>query len=148
MDKLVALRQARLFDMLSPSELDAVAELSKPCRFGAGEVIFQEGEAGDSLFVISSGEVDVLRLDENGKEKLLATLSAPEIFGEMSLIDKEARSATVRARGECTALRLTAENFNSFRKNSRDGFTFVIMNIARLLSGRLRETNAKLAARI
>jgi CRP/FNR family cyclic AMP-dependent transcriptional regulator len=147
MEKGEILRQARLFDMLSPAELEAIAELSKPCRFRAGEVIFQEGDAGDCLYVIGSGEVEVIVQDSAGAPKSLALLSAPEVFGEMSLIDKEARSATIRAHSDTSALKLTAENFNTFRSFSRDGFTFVIMNIARVLSRRLRETNGRLVTR-
>ncbi|HME90920.1 MAG TPA: cyclic nucleotide-binding domain-containing protein, partial [Myxococcaceae bacterium] len=63
-----------------------------------------------------------------------------------SLIDKEYRSATVRARTDAELLHLTAENLATFRKRHRDGFTFVVINIARVLSARLREANAKLAA--
>jgi CRP/FNR family cyclic AMP-dependent transcriptional regulator len=55
MDKTEILRQARLFEMLSPSELELLAELSKSCRFAAGEAIFEEGEAGDSLYLLVSG---------------------------------------------------------------------------------------------
>jgi CRP-like cAMP-binding protein len=62
----------------------------------------------------------------------------------MALIDREARSATVRSLAETTTLQLTAENFTAFRKHSRDGFTFVVINIARVLSGRLREADVRL----
>ena len=103
---------------------------------------------GASLFVLASGEVEVVRTAASGAGRVLAVLGAPAAFGEMSLIDREQRSATVRARGECVALQLTAENFAAFRKHSRDGFTLVVVNIARLLSSRLRETNARLAERL
>ena len=79
---------------------------------------------------------------------MIAVLTAPQFFGEMSLIDKEYRSATVRARSETEVLHLTAENLTTFRKQHRDGFTFVVINIARVLSGRLREANTRLAARL
>jgi CRP-like cAMP-binding protein len=147
-DKAKVLRQSPLFELLSSAELDVLAELSKPHRHPPGEAIFVEGEVGASLCVLASGEVDVLRRAAGGTEKLLATLAAPAAFGEMALIDREQRSATVRARTECVVLQLTAENFATFRKHSRDGFTLVVVNIARLLSGRLRETNARLAERL
>jgi CRP-like cAMP-binding protein len=87
----------------------------------------------------------VLARREGAKERLLAVLGAPAAFGEMALIDREVRSATVRARNECVALQLTAENFTAFRKRSRDGFTLFLVNVARVLSHRLREANQKLA---
>ncbi len=139
MQKLETLQRSPLFEMLSQPELLLLAELSRERKFAAGEVIFEEGDLGDALFVIGAGEVEVVR----GKS-VLATLKAPQFFGEMSLVDKEYRSATVRARSEAVLLQLTAENLTTFRKNFRDGFTFVVVNIARVLSARLRETNARL----
>ena len=146
-EKLAILSSSPLFEMLSNQELEYVAELSRPRRFSASQVVFEEGELGDSLFVIASGEVEVLRRDTTGEQKAIAVLGAPEFFGEMSLIDKEYRSATVRARSDAELLQLTAENLTTFRKQHRDGFTFVVINIARVLSSRLRESNSRLAAK-
>jgi len=145
MDKLSVLSGSPLFDMLSNQELEYVADLSRPRRVTAGETIFEEGELGDSVYVIAQGEVEVVRKDTQGKPQLIATLGAQQFFGEMSLIDKEYRSATVRAKSDCELLHLTAENLTTFRKQHRDGFTFVIINIARMLSARLREANVRLA---
>ncbi|HVE87347.1 MAG TPA: cyclic nucleotide-binding domain-containing protein [Myxococcales bacterium] len=146
MEKLAVLSRSPLFEMLSNQELEYVADLSRPRKFTAGQVVFEEGELGDSLYVIVSGEVEVLRRDASGDQQLLTRLGPPEFFGEMSLIDKEYRSATVRARVDSELLQLTAENLTTFRKQHRDGFTFVVINIARVLSARLREANAKPAA--
>jgi CRP-like cAMP-binding protein len=146
LDKTETLARSPLFELLSLAELQVLADLSKPRRFAAGEQIFAEGEVGDSLFVVASGEVEVSR-HEAAREPL-AVLGPLAAFGEMALVDREHRSATVKARTEVRALQLTAENFTTFRKYSRDGFTLVVINIARVLSGRLRETSAKLAARL
>jgi CRP-like cAMP-binding protein len=147
MDKVALLSGSPLFEMLSNHELEYVAELSRPRRLTQGEVVFEEGELGDSLFVVASGEVEVLRRDALGALRPIATLETPQFFGEMSLIDKEYRSATVRAKTDCELLHLSAENLTAFRKQHRDGFTFVIINIARMLSARLRDANARLATR-
>jgi CRP/FNR family cyclic AMP-dependent transcriptional regulator len=147
-DKPAALRRCPLFDMLSNAELDVLAALSRPRRFAPGEVVFSQGDAGDALFVLESGDVEVTtRAPDGAADAPLAVLQAPASFGEMSLVDREVRSATVRARTECVALQLTAENFTAFRKRSRDGFTLFLVNVARVLSGRLRETNMKIAGR-
>jgi len=146
-DKPEALRRSPLFEMLSPAELGVLGDLSRAMTFAPGDALISEGEAGASLYVLVTGEVDVVRT-EGGQEKVLATLAAPASLGEMSLIDREVRSATIRARTDCTALQLTAENFASFRKRSRDGFTLFVINVARVLSARLRETNRKLASRL
>ena len=145
---MAVLSSSPLFEMLSNQELEYVAELARPRRFSAGQVVFEEGELGDSLYVIVSGDMEILRRDTSGEQKVIATLSPPQFFGEMSLIDKEYRSATVRARTDAELLHLTAENLTTFRKQYRDGFTFVVINIARVLSSRLRDANTRLAARL
>ena len=144
MEKLAVLSESPLFEMLSSQELEYVSELCRPRRFTAGQIVFEEGELGDSLYVIVSGEVEVLRRDASAEQRRIALLGPPMFFGEMSLIDKEYRSATVRARTDTELLHLTAENLAAFRKQHRDGFTFVVINIARVLSSRLRESNSKL----
>src|SRR5256885_2057097 len=109
MQKLEVLARSPLFEMLSAPELEFVADLSRPRRYAVGEIVFEEGELGDSLFVIVEGEVEVLRKNDGGELKTLTTLRAPAFFGEMSLIDKEYRSATVRAKTEAVLLHLSAE---------------------------------------
>lgn len=147
-DRADVLRRSPLCEMLSDAEIEVLAGLAQPRRFAAGEVVFSEGDQGDSLFVLQVGEVEVaLRAPGDGAEKVIAVLSPPASFGEMALVDREVRSATVRARSECQALQLTAEDFTGFRKRSRDGFALFLVNVARVLSGRLRETNLKLAGR-
>ncbi len=142
-----ALGRSPVFELLSQAELSALAKLCREVRWGAGEIVFREGDPGGSLFVLTGGEVEVVNHHAGG-DKVIAVLSAPSAFGEMALVDREARSATVRARGECLGLELTAEAFTAFRKRSRDGFTFVVINVARILSSRLRETSQRLAERL
>lgn len=144
MEKMAVLANSPLFEMLSPPELEYVAELSRPRLLSAGQIVFEQGELGDSLFVIGAGEVEIIH-PAQGDPKVLTSLAAPEFFGEMSLIDKEFRSATVRAKTDAELLQLSAENLSAFRKRYRDGFTFVVINIARVLSSRLREVNERLA---
>ncbi len=147
-EKFELLQRSPLFAMLSPAELELAAELSRPRKYSAGEVVFEEGELGDSLFVIAEGEVEVVSDNDQGQPRVVEVLGAPEFFGEMSLIDKEVRSATIRAKTDCQLLQLSAENLAAFRKHFRDGFTFIVMNIARVLSMRLRGANARLSARL
>ncbi len=144
-DPVEALGRSPVFDLLSQAELQALARLCRTVTWAAGEVVFREGDPGASLFVLTQGEVEVLN-GHGGDDKVIAALAAPSAFGEMALVDREARSATVRARTPCQALELTAEAFTAFRKRSRDGFTFVVINVARILSSRLRETSQRLAA--
>ncbi|MFY2559919.1 cyclic nucleotide-binding domain-containing protein [Corallococcus terminator] len=142
MEKLAVIAASPLFEMLSPVELDRLAELARTRHCAPGEVIFAEGDLGDSLFVVVEGQVEVVR---DGDPQALAVLSHPEFFGEMGLIDKDYRSATVRARTRAHLLQLTAGDLRAFRGDHAEGFTFVVVNIARSLAARLREANARLS---
>lgn len=145
MNKVSILQQSPLFHKLLPAELETLAEVTQQRRFETGEVIIEEGAAGDALYILVEGLVEVLRRDSRGEEKSLAQLKSPEFFGEMALIDKNTRSATVRVLETATMLVLPSENLHAFAKVYRDGFTWIAVNIARVLSLRLRETNRRLA---
>ena len=145
MEKVDVLQKSKLFESLLPDELEMLSDLSQQKNYDAGEIVFKEGAVGDSLYVIEEGEVEVLRKGADGTNQLLATLKEPEFFGEMSLIDKEYRSATVRAKTDLRMLYLSNENLHSFAKVYKSGFTLVVINIARVLSTRLRETNKRFA---
>ena len=142
------LAESPLFDNLLPAELSMLAELFAVRDFAAQDVIFHEGDVGDALYVISQGTMEILRPDASGQLTCLAALEPPMFFGEMSLIDKEYRSATVRARGAAQLLQLSNENLHIFAKNYRNGFTWVAVNIARVLSARLRDLNRRLAEKL
>ena len=90
--------------------------------------------------MIASGEVEVFQAAHTHP---IATLTTGECFGEMALVDKEYRSATVRARTDVQLLHLSPEGLAEFRKVQKDGFAFLVMNIARMLSVRLREANLR-----
>src|SRR5688500_5610481 len=109
MDKVSVLSRSPLFDMLADKELELVATLAQHRRFSADQPVFDEGELGDSVYVIVSGEVQVEHVDAGGERHVLAELGPSDFFGEMSLIDKVYRSATVRARSETELLQLTTD---------------------------------------
>lgn len=140
--------ESPLFDNLLTTELTMLADLFSIRSFSDGEIVFNEGDVGDSMYVIAEGTVEILRKNPDGEFQSIAELHAPQFFGEMSLIDKEYRSATVRARGDARLLQLSNENLHIFAKNYRNGFTWVVVNIARVLSARLRETNRRLAEKL
>lgn len=144
MEKADIIYRAKLFENLLPEEIDMLSGLSHRKKYEPGEIVFNEGDIGDALYVIENGEVDIIRKGKDGREHVLARVKEPEFFGEMSLIDKEYRSATVKAVTSAEMLVLTSENLRSFARVYRNGFTLLTINIARALSFRLREANRKL----
>ena len=147
-EKRAILAESPLFDNLLTTELTMLADLFTFRTYSAGELIFDEGNVGDSMYVIAEGSVEVLRKNPQGELLPIAVLQAPQFFGEMSLIDKEYRSATVRANDGAQLLQLSNENLHIFARNYRNGFTWVVVNIARVLSTRLSEVNRRLAEKL
>ena len=86
-----------LFSKLSPDELSVIAGRLKHQNFGAGEVIFEQGEPGDAMFIIRSGRVRIYSQDESGNQLTLNVYEEGEFFGEFSIIDGEPRSASAEA---------------------------------------------------
>lgn len=104
------------------------------------EVIVRQGEVGDCMFVIQSGEVDVVGSGVDG-EVHLATLGAGNFFGEMSIFEREVRSATVRARGEARVL--TIDRRTLMRRIQRD--PTLAFNLLKTMSQRIRALDAEVA---
>src|SRR5581483_5883467 len=81
---------------LAQTKLDPESGIQNQ-HFQAGDVVFQQGDLGDSVYVIEEGECDVLR-EQDGQSRLLATLKAGDYFGEMALLADQSRNATIQAR--------------------------------------------------
>jgi small-conductance mechanosensitive channel/CRP-like cAMP-binding protein len=92
-----ALRQVDLFAPLEPAELDVLARGMRPVRFAAGESIMRQGDPGDSLFLITKGDV-LVSIGAHGMNQSVTTLQPGSFFGEMSLVTGEPRTATCAAR--------------------------------------------------
>jgi CRP/FNR family transcriptional regulator, cyclic AMP receptor protein len=75
-----------------------------------GEIICRQGEIGNSLYVIQDGQVEVVR-EESAGETIISDLQSGDIFGEMAIIDRQPRSATVRAKGKARVLTLDKKAF-------------------------------------
>lgn len=103
------LRSNHLFADLSEAQLGDLAALSVIRQFGPGETIVSEGEAGDSLYQLVRGQVEVLKASPEGPARSVARLNTGEIFGEMTLCLDAPRSATVRALGECLLLEVSRQ---------------------------------------
>lgn len=97
------LRHRSPFQCLDDTLLDQLLARARTLRFGVGEKIIQQGEPGDSMFILIKGEADVFASRE-GANAHLATLSGGDCFGEMSLLTGEPRSATVSSRTDVETL--------------------------------------------
>lgn len=135
-----ALRAVDLFAALDDDDLAALAESAASVTLEPGDALFEEGDAGDTAFVITSGDLEVLKRGPSGNEVLLAVRGEGEMIGEMALIESTPRSATVRARSASTLLQLPKGEFDRRIEGSA---TAAKALFAALLS-RWRETEARL----
>lgn len=106
-----------------------------------GEEIVRQGQTGDCMYVVQSGQVEVIQLSENGKEQHLAFLESGDFFGEMSVFDKEVRSATVRSSGESRVLKVDKRTL--LRRIKED--PLLAVNLLKTMSHRIRDLNAKVS---
>jgi SulP family sulfate permease len=106
----------------------------------AGSTIFREGDAGSHLFLVTRGRASV-RLASEGGDIRLATFAPGTVFGELALLDRGPRSATVTADDEVTAFALSVDGFEGLRASEPDLAILILSALGRELSGRLRQAN-------
>jgi small-conductance mechanosensitive channel/CRP-like cAMP-binding protein len=100
------LRDEPLFECLSDAQIENLVKEARLNYFGRGERVIQEGAEGDSMFVLLRGDAQV-SVSRNGSSIPVATLSAGDCFGEMSLLTGERRTATVRAESDCHVMEIS-----------------------------------------
>ena len=108
--------------------------------YNVGDVLVRQGEVGDCMFVLQEGEVEVLKT-EDGKEAVVDVMKAGEMFGEMAIIEKQVRSATIRA---ITPVRVLTIDKKTFLRRVHEDPTLAL-NILKTMSNRIRKLDAELA---
>ncbi|MBI4492728.1 MAG: cyclic nucleotide-binding domain-containing protein [Chloroflexi bacterium] len=149
MSEVEALGTIPLFDGLTEAQVGELLSVVQWRRFAAGATILREGERGDSLFILTSGTVQVskrLGLAIAGgaaaaAEKTLVRLTAPQFFGEMGLFEMAERSATVIAFSECKLLEISRSDFERLVESDYVLGYRVVRNIAVALCSRLRHAD-------
>ncbi len=138
------LKKTAIFADLDEGELQRVAEICKEQKFAAAAPIFKEGEPGNRLYVIVTGEVRISRTVPGAGEEALAVLKPGSCFGEMSVFDRSERSTDAIAHVPCTLLTITRPEFELLLDFNRDIAYKVLWSVTRMLSSRLRATNDNL----
>ena len=138
------IRQAAIFADLEDEELDAVAEICKEHKFKFGQTIFKEGEPGNRLFIIASGDVRISRDVPGSGEEALTVLKPGACFGEMAVLDRSERSTDAIANTDCTLLTITRPDFEMLLDFNRELGYKILWSVVRLLCERLRVTNDNL----
>lgn len=140
MELVSLLKGVELFDGLDDDDLAEIAGLCHEVHYRKGEVITAQGEAGNELYIVRDGFVEVLLNAEGGQSpRAVVNLGTGQIFGEMALVDQGPRSASVRAVGDDTSVNvIDREAFTTLcERNTRVGYV-VMRNMAADLSFKLR----------
>ena len=142
LSNLELLRRVPLFSALTPTQSASIADAIIKKRFKRSEIIVEQGKKSDALYIILTGRARVMSTDSRGREVILATLHPGDYIGEMSLIDDEPHSATVRTELQTDVLTLGREAFaRCLPENSS-----MSHNIMRGLVARLRHADGKIAS--
>src|SRR6059058_5297440 len=104
------LGRAPLFSDLEQEDLEQLAQVAVPRSYEAGEVVFREGDTGDTCYLVRSGSVRVTRRHSDGRVITLAELRPGDIFGELAMFGGETRSATVEALQPTRAMAILASD--------------------------------------
>jgi len=105
-----------------------------------GEIIVRQGDAGDNMFVIQEGQVEVFK-ETDGRETLLRIAREGEFMGEMAIFERVDRSATVRAKGKVRVLTIDKKNF--LRRIHED--PSLAFRVVKTMSSRIRELSDEIA---
>ncbi len=135
-EKVLFLKSVDLFSHIPGEDLAQVAGIAQEVTFEEGELIIQEGEMGDSLYLIIDGQVSVHRETQE-----LSKLGEKESFGEMAILDNEPRSASVTATSDVTCLKVSREDFYDLMSEKIE----IAHGIIRVLTHRLRDANLKMS---
>jgi len=139
------LRSIGLFGALSDEVLTHLAGTLSVQTPEAGEIVFREGDDANAMFVVLRGEMEVLKKSKRGSESRVALLGPSDWFGEMSIVDIQPRSATVRALAPSRLLRITAADLDALYRYDLRSYSLIVLNLARELSRRLRVADGILA---
>ncbi|MBA2637321.1 MAG: Crp/Fnr family transcriptional regulator [Solirubrobacterales bacterium] len=130
-----------VFDALGPTDLQEVARVAVPRRFGRHQVIFREGDASDTCYVIHTGHARALREHGDGRTIALAHFGPGDIFGELAMFSDERRSATVETLDEVEAVAILGRDMRRLLHEHPQIAPKLVTN----LGGRLREANERIA---
>ncbi len=140
-DTIALLKRVPVFSALGEPELTRVAEVTVPRTFGAGQVVFHEGDASDTCYVVRSGHARAIREHATGRSITLATFGPGDIFGELAMFDSERRSATVESTEPTEVIAILGGDMRRLLREHSE----IAVKLISALGRRLRETNERLA---
>ena len=140
-EKILHLKKIEIFSDLSVNELAAVASVTEEASFGEGELVFEEGERGNTLYLIIQGEVAVVVGYHSDQAIELDRIAPGDYFGEMALFGDNRRSATIRVNQTARFLTLHKQELEEIVRE----YPQIALHVCRVLSIRIRHLHGKIS---
>ena len=137
------LRSIQMFQDLGEEDLSHLASELVERRLAAGQMIFEEGDAGGEMYIVAEGQVNIHLPGESSRRISLKDIARGEYFGELALFDDKPRSASALATTDAVLLELSRETLSAYLSRRPSA----AMSILRTMAERLRQTNAMLSER-
>jgi len=135
------LERVPLFTELSRHELERIAQVAIPRSFPRGVRVFHEGDSSDACYIVREGDLRVTREHSDGRAIALASLGPGDFFGELAMLDGEARSASVETLADSELLALPASDMRRVIADHGE----IAAKLITALTRRIRETNERVA---
>jgi CRP/FNR family transcriptional regulator, cyclic AMP receptor protein len=141
-DTVALLARVPTFETLGPEELSHVAEVAVPRHYEPSQVVFREGDASDTCYVVRAGHARAIREHADGRTITLANFGPGDIFGELAMFEDERRSATIEALDELEAVAILGSDMRRLMREHTDIAVKLVVSLGR----RLRAANERLAS--
>ncbi len=140
LEEILILKKIPLFMNLSMELLKDISEITEERHYYAGQIVFEEGDIGDEMYLIYSGRVKIFKRGKNREEMVLSELGEKDYFGEMALLDDAPRSASAMVLEPTVLSVLTREKLYTIIYEKPE----IAIEVCRILSSRLRDANDRL----
>lgn len=151
MKALDAIRKSFIFSSLEDDHLSEILKITRERRFKKDEIIMEEGEKGDTMYLVVEGEVVVsksltMKFGDNDfrqTEKILTSFNPDDhvVFGEMALIGQDSRTASIVARTDCLFLEINRADFLKLVEAKPHLGVMILMKLSELLVNRLKRSS-------
>jgi len=140
LEEILILKKIPLFMNLNMELLKDISEITEEKHYYAGQIVFEEGDIGDEMYLIYSGKVKIFKRGKNREEIVLSELGEKGYFGEMALLDDAPRSASAMVLESAVLSVLTREKLYAIIYEKPE----IAIEVCRILSSRLRDANDRL----
>lgn len=138
---LTKFKDSDLFKGIDADYLENLEAVCKEINVARNDYLFRQGDAGKGMYIIIDGEIGILVKDDKGKDQEIATLTSGSPFGEISLLEKQTRIASAKAKKKTSLLYLDIKQFSQQIKQGNVNALRISHNIALTMIERLEKAN-------